>query len=203
MTVGEIVDQIIARIDIDLFNLYGEPGILQIVNRAYKNVNREKLCLEKSYEVTESEAGTVLPTDWIRAFAHDQDELFYVDYREFDPKVDHTYTIVNNTIYFGSPDSSNTVTFYYYSSGYKLVRSDAGIKEVTIPEWREESLHSYLYYAVLVELGIANKFEIAEYVRIKSELNTLNYDKDDINPTRTVPLVGSPKNKYIDDYEKP
>ena len=206
MTVANIIDQIIARIPNSVFVSYGEPGILIILNRMYHNLNRELNCLEKSIAITEdgTGAGVALPTDWIRPFAVDTDDIVYIPNTSFEDDEDDTYTFKGNRIYFGSADGSTVHTFDYYSSGLTLVRTVANANiEVASPEWPEESLGSVLYYGTLLELNVAGQFEASEYFRIKKELGSLEYNRDGISPTRTMPHLQSAKNRYIDDYEKP
>lgn len=205
MTVAEIVDDIIARIPEEVFIAYnGEPGILRVLNRVYKNINQEELALEKELEITESSSGYTLPGDWIVAFACDDEDLVFVDVKEFDSAKDGFYTIRLGKLIFASADTTNTVTFYYYSTGLTLVRtvSDSNT-EVASPEWQNVSLHSFLYYAALVELGVANAYEIDQWKKRKYALNQSNWNKDHISPTRTMPHTQAPSNRYIDDYEKP
>jgi len=206
MTVSEILQDIIWGLPKDIFQRYGEQGILRAINRIYKNLNRELLCLEKELEITETSTGYSLPADWIKAFACDDDDLVYVNPEVFDPDENGFYTIRANKMYFGSPATDNSVKFYYYSSGLTLVSGTPLAGQVSTPEWQEASLHSILIYGARAELSKKHDGyvdDVLEFRRLKIQLGTLNYERDSISPSRIVPHQTSPKNRYIDDYEKP
>jgi len=208
MTVAEILTSLARRLPIEIFKKYGEPGLLEIMNRRYKNLNREYKCLEKSKTITEA-ASVALTADWIEPFAMDKDNVdnwTYVNPEIFLADEDYIYTIKNNKIYFGNFDATNTITFDYFSSGLVLARAlttpDDGLKAIS-PEWQEESLHSLLFYAVLVELGAASKHDYIDYERLKTELHKSHYKRQAIQPNAVYTSGKSPKSRYIDDYEYP
>lgn len=199
----------------EVFQRYGEPGLLRAMNRIYKATNRDMQVLEK-FATFQYAAGPPvvtnpfdLPSDWGKLFdIRDQndDDLTYVDPDLFDDTLSDTYTIRANQIDFSSFDEDNQVlTVWYYSEGYKLVIDGSGVGgavatgEVKTPEWNNS--HEFLFYAVVAELSGLNDMEIRQFKTFRENLARNHYDKQGSTPARTLPHTV--KNPYIDDYEYP
>lgn len=209
MTVASLITDIIRTLPLEVFSKHGEPGILSILNRRYKNLNREFKCLEKQYSLTEA-ANVSLPADWIEPFSADNEFLknkTFVDPGLFDEDIADIWTIKNKKLYFGNAGTT-TIVFEYYSTGLDLVRSvtDSGTESAS-PEWLDESLHSILYYAAIIDTwGRANPdfaMALSEFERLKNELDKSTWDKQAIQPPTLWPAAGAPMSRYIDDYERP
>ena len=73
-TVIEILDDIVMRLPMEVFQRYGEPGVLRVMNRIYKATNRDLQCLERSTTFQYSAGPPVvttpfdLPSDWGKLF---------------------------------------------------------------------------------------------------------------------------------------
>lgn len=214
-TVKEILDDIVMRLPMEVFQRYGEPGLLRAMNRIYKATNRYMQVLEKSV-IFQYDAGPPiltspfdLPSDWGKLFdIRDQndDDLTYVDPDLFDDTLSDTFTIRANQIYFSSFDEDNQVlTVWYYSEGYKLVIDGSGAGgavsagEVKSPEWNNS--HEFLFYAGVAELAGLNAMEMMQFKTFRENLARTQYDKQGSTPARTLPH--KIKNPYIDDYEYP
>lgn len=214
MTVEEILDDIVLRLQKETFERYGEPGILRVMNRQYGAINRDLQVLEKSTQFNASldtDPPFILPSDYGKEFEiydENEDDLTFVDSALFDDNEDGTYTIRGNQIYFGNWDKAvNTVTMWYYSTGKKLVVDGSGdggalaTNEANSPEWVNS--HELLFYSVVAELQGLNQMELVTFKMLKENLARNQYDKQGSTPARTQPHTTSPKNRYIDDYEYP
>jgi len=214
MTVEEILDDIVLRLTKEVFERYGEPGILKVMNRHYRSLNRDLQVLEKSTTFNaglDTDQPFDLPSDYgkeMEIYDENDDDLTYVDSSQFDEDEDGTYTIRGSQIYFGNWDSaSNTVTMWYYSEGKKLVIDGSGgggalaSDETDSPEWVNS--HDLLFYSVVGELQGLNEMEVVTFKTLKENLARNQYDKQGSTPLRTQPHSTSPKNRYIDDYEYP
>jgi hypothetical protein len=213
-TVEEILDDIVLRLTKEVFERYGEPGILRVMNRQYKAFNRDMQVLEKQVTFQEVVAPAAtnpfdLPSDWGKEFNivdQNDDPLTYIDADLFDSDEDGTYTIRGSKIEFGSYSAADDIyTVDYYSTGKKLVILDAGgalaADEIDSPEWVNS--HELLFYSVVAELEGLNEMELVTFRMTKENLARTHYDKQGSTPARTQPHTTSPKNKYIDDYEYP
>ena len=209
-TVNELLDDIVSRIPIDIFQRYGEPGVLRIMNRIYKATNRDLQVLEKSttfqYAVGPPIVTTpfTLPSDWGKLFdIRDQndDDWTYMDPDMYNNTMTKTFTIRGSTIYFSSFSTANDIlTVWYYSEGLKLLIDSpvAGVSVAT-PEWPNS--HDFLYYAVVAEITPLNEAEAMQFRTFRENLSRNQYDKQGSTPARTLPH--EIKNPYIDDYEYP
>jgi hypothetical protein len=214
MTVEEILDDIVLRLTKEVFERYGEPGILRVMNRQYKAFNRDMQVLEKSTIFNDGGGGTspfTLPNDYGKEFDivdENEDPLTYIDYDLFDDDEDGMYSIRGNQIFFGNFDATNNeFTMSYYSTGNKLVIDGSGgggalaSDEASTPEWVNS--HELLFYSVVAELQGLNEMELLTFKTTKENLARTHYDKQGSTPARTHPHSTAPKNKYIDDYEYP
>ena len=204
MLVSEMLDDIVARLPVDVLKRYGEPGILRMLNRLYTQLNRKYKLVYKSYTPDFSGGlnSFTLPDDFVAIISVDTSVNFiFVDPNDYDPdSSDTTISIKGKSITFTGTDASSSFVFYYQSSGYSLVNKTSGLgsAEVNEPEW-PDSLHDVLFYGVCTRLS--NKYDMYQTDLVEYENGQRELSANEIRSQEVTPhIMGDGPRPTWDDY---
>lgn len=189
MKVTAIEDSIVQRVGKDIVSNFGAAFLLETMNRLYKEGNEELKCLTKEKEFDFS-SGTAaddgymdLPADWLWPVRLDAtDHLQYRHPKVFSVKESHTYTFFQRRFYVANTSETTVVDSIYISQGLTLVEANP-VADVSVdePEWIPDLYHSYLIFAVAIDLGVDYPLmqkDIVNYERLRQALDRSHYLSD-------------------------
>ena len=195
MNTASILQAVIHRIGKETVAAWGEPFVLEAMNRVYQQINLEHTPIEVELTLP---AGTFssavqyypLPSDWIRPFMIEP-------YREFRPKElfkesssvsgyeTGVFTIKNDRIYFTNVDATTTFVINYYGSGGTFVNETVlSVGQINAPEW-PAAFHQIMVYATAGELSAdypLRQQDQINLIRLLSRLDTLRHFRQQVTP---------------------
>lgn len=169
MLISSILDAVIHRAGKQFIADYGEPFILESLNRIYKEASEEYRALEKEYtfnfaDVTDVEATPYmdLPADWLYPRKIAPFRIFR-DAQIFNNEEPDTYTFALRRFYVAMVAADSSFDTIYYSLGRTLVNQTPVVYDaqedaykllnINEPEWTPEHLHGFLIYSLALELS--------------------------------------------------
>lgn len=189
------------------------PGaILRALNRVYKEINIDLLCVEDNLaiaagEFSDSDKSCDIPANYIRVFniVPGVGTLYGLDYipkEKWNPTLhlNHdVFTMMNGEFVFGNVGAASAFTFYYYSAGLELVDGEdnqfedvvpSGLEsydsdtQTNTPEW-DEAYWPLLIYETCFELVPdypLMKQDILKAAKLRALLKKANKNNQGVTP---------------------
>lgn len=189
MKVTAIEDAIVQRVGKQIIADFGAAFLLETMKRLYKEANEELKCLtkEKEYDFSTGTAATDgymdLPADWLWPIRLDTSaHLNYRHPKVFSTSEAYTYTFLQRRFYVAGATEQTVIDSIYISQGLELVESSP-VADISVdePEWLPDLYHSYLIFAVAIDLGVnypLEKKDIVNYQRLRQMLDRSHYLSD-------------------------
>lgn len=209
MKVTAIEDSIVQRVGKKIIEDFGAAFLLETMNRIYKETNEELKCLTKEKEfdfstgTAASDGYMALPSDWLLPIRLDtSDHLSYRHPKVFMTSEAYTYTFFQRRFYVAGAGEQTVIDSIYTSQGLTLVESspkaDVSVDE---PEWQPDLYHSFLIFAVAIDLGVKYPLlqrDIVNYEKLRQMLDRSHYLSDLASEPKEGPEA---RLTYIDPYD--
>ena len=177
MKIVDLIDEIAHRVGREVFSQNGEPYILNVINRLYRQINARYGILEKSITFPpsdfDSKKSVPVPSDlsmvkltkpYLKPY---QSDFFFLS-----DIIENGYTIYNGRIYV-SQIPQKDITFYYESIGKKLVTEVSNPEiESDVIEWPDK-ISDILFYGSCIQLSTTYpffKYDSAAYLALLEDI---------------------------------